>query len=1098
MKPTRKIHLALAVAAFSVTLFASSAIAFAAPTFNRPVNESTHLANAIALSTTAYPSGAPAAVVTSADSYADSLTAAVLARAYSGPLLLASGTSLSSNVAAELTRLHPAKVLLVGLPSSFVGSVTSAVAGLTADNVRVIKGADRYETAALVARAVAEKRGSVSKVVIAPGDSYGAALAAASLAAAQQWPLLLMPKSGPLPAAAQQAITDLGVSSGVEVGTDALLGVSGFTVAKRIVGAISSTDPDGRYDTAAKLAEYGEDQGWLSFSRVGIVAGDDYPDGEIAAAYLAKSKGVLLFSKGTALQAATSATLRSHGKLVSKVDIVGLGWAVYREVKSLNSPRITGLSAGNGPTGGGNKLVVTGTLLDKATKIRVGKVDVPSSSWKADSATQITITSVPAGFGDGPVEICASDYWGPSPSTTKDLYWYGTGAASTTGEKVVKKAVEYLGVPYLWAGSSPTTGMDCSGFCMYVYKQFGVSLPHYSRAMSTMGTAVAKADLRPGDLIFFYTPIQHVGMYVGGGMMINAPRSGDLVCIEDAFRSSYVNARRFVNSGPATGHFEQSDPRLAYAGAWSNTNTSLASGGSFAYADTKGSSVTISFSGTYLGLTAKKSPLYGIAKVTVDGGTPQMVDLYNAETAYLQKVWNTGTLKSGAHTVVVEWTGTQNAKATGHNIGIDSIDIIGTLNQATTSSTPGTPTAAAVRYEQSDTHIGWAGTWKPYSGTGPSGGSYQRACATGAKATVSFKGTYFAWIATKGTTLGKAKVSLDGGTARTVDLAAGTVAYQQRVYETGTLTNANHTVTISWDTGNAVGKYVSVDAIEIKGTLNSAPSSSTPAAPTVPAVTRYEQKDTRVVFAGAWVASSNALASGSSFRYANAAASATVTFKGTYLAWIGKKSPEYGLAKVSLDGKAAVTVDLFSQTATWQQKLWDTGVLASGDHVVKIEWTGKKNAAATNTNVNVDAFEIAGTVNQATSAASVRYEQTDGHLAYTGTWTPSSTASASGGSFSFVDTRGASVKATFVGSYLAWLTKKSPKYGRAKVTVDGGAPFTVDLYSATEAFKQKAWDTGQLVPGTHTVVIEWTGAKNAKATDYNIGVDAFDVVGALK
>ncbi len=461
MQPIRrKLYIGLAVLVFSLTLLASSAVALAAPTFDRPVNETTHVENAIVLSTTAFPSGASTAVVTSADGYADSLTAAVLARAYSAPLLLSSSTNLSANVASELTRLHPTKVFLVGLPSSFVTGVTASVPSLSAANVTVLKGADRYETAALVARAVGAKTGSVSKVVVAPGDSYGAALAASSLAAAQGWPLLLMPAGGPLPGTAQNAIADLGVSSGVVVGTEASLGISGFTVTKRIVGTAGSGDTDGRYDTAAKLADYAASQGWLSYSHVGIVSGDDYPDGEATAAFLAKDKGVLLFAEATGLQAATAATLKSHGPAVKKTDIVGLGWAVFRDLKSLNSPRVTGLSTAAGPTAGGNKLVVTGTLLDKAVKVCVGKVYVSAGAWKADSSTQLTISSMPAGFGDGPVEVSVFSYWGPNPAATTDLYWYGDGQAATAGEKVVQKAVQFLGVPYLWGGSSPATGMD--------------------------------------------------------------------------------------------------------------------------------------------------------------------------------------------------------------------------------------------------------------------------------------------------------------------------------------------------------------------------------------------------------------------------------------------------------------------------------------------------------------------------------------------------------------------------------------------------------------------------------------------------------------
>ncbi len=132
-----------------------------------------------------------------------------------------------------------------------------------------------------------------------------------------------------------------------------------------------------------------------------------------------------------------------------------------------------------------------------------------------------------------------------------------------------------------------------------------------------------------------------------------------------------------------------------------------------------------------------------------------------------------------------------------------------------------------------------------------------------------------------------------------------------------------------------------------------------------------------------------------------------------------------------------------------------------------------------------------------TAATPTRSEQTEPQLVYAGDWTTTADGSASGGSFLFANSSGASVTLTFEGTYLAWIAKKSPVYGKAKVTLDNEAPVTVDLYSATTLWQEKAWETGTLPFGAHTLKIEWTGTKNAAATETNISVDAFDVAGSL-
>jgi len=109
--------------------------------------------------------------------------------------------------------------------------------------------------------------------------------------------------------------------------------------------------------------------------------------------------------------------------------------------------------------------------------------------------------------------------------------------------EVVNIAMQYLGAPYRWGASGPNA-FDCSGFTMFVYSQVGVSLPHSSRAQYGSGERVSRADLQPGDLVFFGSPIHHVGIYVGGGQYIHSPRTGDVVRVAPLDRGDYVGACR--------------------------------------------------------------------------------------------------------------------------------------------------------------------------------------------------------------------------------------------------------------------------------------------------------------------------------------------------------------------------------------------------------------------------------------------------------------------------------------------------------------------------------------------------------------------------
>jgi len=124
-----------------------------------------------------------------------------------------------------------------------------------------------------------------------------------------------------------------------------------------------------------------------------------------------------------------------------------------------------------------------------------------------------------------------------------DVFASYTGPASGRAGVAVAEAYNKLGSPYEWAAAGPSR-FDCSGLTMWVWAKAGVALPHSAQAQYDGSRHVAQSDVQPGDLVFFGSPIHHVGIYIGGGRMISAPHTGDVVKIQDAFRSDYVGAAR--------------------------------------------------------------------------------------------------------------------------------------------------------------------------------------------------------------------------------------------------------------------------------------------------------------------------------------------------------------------------------------------------------------------------------------------------------------------------------------------------------------------------------------------------------------------------
>jgi cell wall-associated NlpC family hydrolase len=129
----------------------------------------------------------------------------------------------------------------------------------------------------------------------------------------------------------------------------------------------------------------------------------------------------------------------------------------------------------------------------------------------------------------------------------------GTTSGGATGDAVVAAAKKYIGVPYVWGGTNPAVGMDCSGFVQRVFKDLGVELPRVVSAQMQKGTPVASlAEAKPGDLLVSYGG-EHISIYLGNGKAIDAPVPGQTIQIRDAWEkySNLTSIRRIVPSGGA-------------------------------------------------------------------------------------------------------------------------------------------------------------------------------------------------------------------------------------------------------------------------------------------------------------------------------------------------------------------------------------------------------------------------------------------------------------------------------------------------------------------------------------------------------------------
>jgi hypothetical protein len=242
--------------------------------------------------------------------------------------------------------------------------------------------------------------------------------------------------------------------------------------------------------------------------------------------------------------------------------------------------------------------------------------------------------------------------------------------------------------------------------------------------------------------------------------------------------------------------------------------------------------------------------------------------------------------------------------------------------------------AGGTRYEEAA--AGWDG-WKPFNDA--TVGVIRANTVAAATAKFKFSGTGVTWLTKKGPGQGKATVTIDGASKGTFDLYAST-AQAASLSFTG-LTSAAHTMVVKvlgTKNANATGTQVVIHGFKV-GATTTAPDANT---------VTYQT----------WKASAAASASGGTYRSSGAAnAKSTFTFVGTGIDWITATGPGWGRAGVVIDGVDKGTVDLYAAAAHPQAVKSYTG-LGAGSHTITITALGTKNASATSTNVEVDAFVV--------------------------------------------------------------------------------------------------------------------------------------------
>jgi len=636
----------------------------------------------------------------------------------------------------------------------------------------------------------------------------------------------------------------------------------------------------------------------------------------------------------------------THALEYQPVDHAGNVGAIYStEVNIDNTPPVSGVDIA-GPFS--RTAIIDITAEDPLSGVASTEYRVDGGSWVAGSTVVSTVGGLHA------LEYRSIDRVG-NVEETKSTTFSVVARYEDDDQRIAydgawSKAANAARSGGSWAYANSAGAKATVGFTGTSVDFYGGTAPNYGKVLLTVDGA----------------PMQTVDMYTSG--YTHNRKLGSITGLTEGPHTltvEWTGTKNAASTGTGIGldaldmnatlaepllRYEETNQFLTWYGAWTPSENTKRSAGAWVYTNTQDSEVNVAFTGTGIDLFGSTAPNYGIGQVKIDGVPVQTIDYYTTGYVHNYRLFTVRDLPYGAHTLTLSWTGTKNPGSTGTGIGFDAADIVGGLRQAA----PAGP--ALTRSEDTDSKIVWDGSWTVAAYPARSGGGWHYANSAGSAAHLAFTGSRFDIVGSTAPSYGRALVTVDGTTQYWADFYTSGYVHNKKVLSVTGLSNEPHTISIEWSgTKNASssGTAIGLDALDVVGTMSQAVLPGYP-------IVRYEETEPSILKSGSWVTSVAAKRSGGSWLYSNSSGSATdLTFSGTRIEMRVAKAPNYGIARVLLDG-VPYSVDMYSSGYVHNVLGWSSGKIPDGVHTLRIEWTGTKNPASTGTGIGMDAVDIQG------------------------------------------------------------------------------------------------------------------------------------------